>query len=81
MIDGGLQLGLLWTHAQKGVVSLPQRIAEFRGLRLPRPGEAILCRFVAKPVNASRTDFDFVFLAGEEAIAEIRGAEFIAYEP
>lgn len=80
MIDGGLQLGLLWTHAQKGLVSLPQRIAEFRSLRLPHPDETVLCRFVARPVNASRTDFDFAYFAGEELIAEIRGAEFIAYE-
>lgn len=80
MIDGGLQLGLLWTKARNSFLSLPQRIGSFRRLRAPRGGEGVICRFRAKLVNATRADFDFVFLQGGEAIAEIRDAEFIAYE-
>jgi NAD(P)-dependent dehydrogenase (short-subunit alcohol dehydrogenase family)/acyl carrier protein len=82
LLDGGLQLGLLWTHVRQGFPSLPQRIGELRIHRQPAPGEGIRCAFAARPKNATHVDFDFVFTsAGGEALAEILAAEFFAYEP
>jgi NAD(P)-dependent dehydrogenase (short-subunit alcohol dehydrogenase family) len=82
LIDGGLQLGLLWAKHQKGFVALPQRLGEVRVHRRPPRGEGLLCVFAARPRSASHIDFDFRFqtLAGE-CLAEIANAEFFAYQP
>ncbi len=81
MIDGGLQLGLLWCVAERGFPALPQRLGELRILRAARPGEGVRCSFAAKPKSGSRVDFDFVFSAESgETLAEILDAEFFAYE-
>jgi NADP-dependent 3-hydroxy acid dehydrogenase YdfG len=81
LIDGGLQLGLLWAVREKGFPALPQRLGEVRIHRQPQPGEAVRCLFAARPNGAAHIDFDFVYgtLAGE-VLAEIRDAEFFAYE-
>jgi acyl transferase domain-containing protein/NADP-dependent 3-hydroxy acid dehydrogenase YdfG len=82
LLDGGLQLGLLWTSVQKGFPALPQRSGELRIHRSPMPGEAIGCTFAARPRNATHVDFDFVFTSPTgEVLAEILAAEFFAYEP
>jgi len=49
--------------------------------RQPQPGEAVRCLFAARPNGSAHVDFDFVYgtLAGE-VLAEIRDAEFFAYE-
>jgi NAD(P)-dependent dehydrogenase (short-subunit alcohol dehydrogenase family) len=81
LIDGGLQLGLLWAVRERGFPALPQRLGEVRIHRQPAPDEAVRCAFAARPNGAAHIDFDFVYgTLGGEVLAEIRDAEFFAYE-
>jgi hypothetical protein len=79
VLDGGLQLGLLWAYGEGRSLMLPQKIARIDILARRPAAEPVRCRFRARPVSDSRIDFDFWFetIAGAP-LAEVHGGEFYA---
>jgi hypothetical protein len=81
LLDGGLQLGLLWAAHEQNMLALPQRLGAVRVQRQPERGEPVHCAFSARPNGTTHIDFDFVFATLDgDVLAEIRDAEFYAYE-
>ncbi len=78
-MDGGLQLGLLWSAERHGPPLLPQRVGEFVLRDVPPSDAPLRCAFRAREKGAGRADFDFVYaLEDGTVVAEIRDAEFYA---
>lgn len=78
-MDGGLQLGLLWSAERHGPPLLPQRVGEFVLRDMPPSNAPLRCAFRAREKGAGRADFDFVYaLEDGTVVAEIRDAEFYA---
>ena len=79
MLDGGLQLGLLWASLHQPSLVLPQKIGRLVQYRTAPEASLIRCTFRAKLVNEKRIDFDFYYATQDgELIAEIIDAEFYA---
>jgi len=82
IVDGGLQLGLLWASALGRSLMLPQRIGRVV-LNRPFPENAVVrCRFAARPINDKRVDYDVAFETMDGArVAALEGVEFYAAGP
>jgi len=82
IVDGGLQLGLLWASALGRSLMLPQRIGRVV-LNRPFPENAVVrCRFAARPINDKRVDYDVTFETMDGArVAALEGVEFYAAGP
>ena len=82
IVDGGLQLGLLWASALGRSLMLPQRIGRVV-LNRPFPENAVVrCRFAARPINDKRVDYDVAFETTDGArVAALEGVEFYAAGP
>jgi len=82
IVDGGLQLGLLWASALGRSLMLPQRIGRVV-LNRPFPENAVVrCRFAARPINDKRVDNDVAFETMDGArVAALEGVEFYAAGP
>ena len=82
IVDGGLQLGLLWASALGRSLMLPQRIGRVV-LNRPFPENAVVrCRFAARPINDKRVDYNVAFETMDGArVAALEGVEFYAAGP
>ena len=82
IVDGGLQLGLLWASALGRSLMLPQRIGRVV-LNRPFPENGVVrCRFAARPINDKRVDYDVAFETMDGArVAALEGVEFYAAGP
>jgi len=82
IVDGGLQLGLLWASALGRSLMLPQRIGRVV-LNRPFPENAVVrCRFAARLINDKRVDYDVAFETMDGArVAALEGVEFYAAGP
>lgn len=79
MVDGGLQLCLLWVKLHGRSLMLPQRIGRLV-IYEPFPDNSSLrCRFAAHPVSDKRVEFDLVFETTQgRLVAALAGVEFYA---
>lgn len=76
IVDGGLQLAILWASANGLPLVLPQRIGRVV-LHRPFGGDALHCRLAAHPVSDKRVDYDIAFeTADGTLVAELAGVEF-----
>ena len=76
IVDGGLQLAILWASAQGLPLVLPQRIGRMV-LHRPFGDGGLHCRLAAHPVSDKRVDYDIAFeTADGTLIAELAGVEF-----
>ncbi|MFY1599784.1 SDR family NAD(P)-dependent oxidoreductase, partial [Micromonospora sp. WMMD737] len=77
MVDGGLQLGILWASAQGHPLVLPVRVGRAVFHRAPGDGGTMCCRIAAHPVSDKQVDFDIVIeTADGTPVAELAGVEF-----
>jgi len=76
LLDGGLQVAVLWAQRKLGVASLPTTIAR---LHIYRPGPAagiVRCVLAGREASHERAVSDAVFLASDgSVVAELRGIE------
>ncbi len=77
VLDGGLQMGILWASANGRPLVLPLRIGRVDLHRPANGGGVLRCRIAARPISDKRVDFDMAFetMAGER-VAELAGVEF-----
>ena len=76
IIDGGLQLAILWASANGLPLVLPQRIGRVV-LHRPFGDGGLHCRLAAHPVSDKRVDYDIAFeTADGTLVAELSGVEF-----
>ena len=76
IVDGGLQLAILWASAQGLPLVLPQRIGRMV-LHRPFGDGGLHCRLAAHPVSDKRVDYDIAFeTADGTLVAELAGVEF-----
>jgi NADP-dependent 3-hydroxy acid dehydrogenase YdfG len=76
IVDGGLQLAILWASANGLPLVLPQRIGRVV-LHRPFGGDALHCRLAAHPVSDKRVDYDIAFESADGTlVAELAGVEF-----
>ncbi|MGB3484679.1 MAG: SDR family NAD(P)-dependent oxidoreductase [Mycobacterium sp.] len=79
LVDGGLQLGILWASAQGLPLVLPVRIGRAVFHRPFTDGGVLRSRLAAHPVSDKRVDFDIVFESQAGVlVAELEGVEFYA---
>jgi hypothetical protein len=73
LIDGGLQMALLWGLQQKGRSSLPTGMKGFRTFEAGDPGQLLRCDLRARTVSQHQHTFDIHIstLAGQP-VAELR---------
>jgi acyl transferase domain-containing protein len=77
LLDGGMQLGVLWSSCLHQRLILPQRIGSYRRYASPIAGEAVRCSFRVRPMDSNRINFDLHYaMPNGTVIAEIRDAEF-----
>jgi short-subunit dehydrogenase len=76
IVDGGLQLAILWASANGLPLVLPQRIGRV-ALHRPFGDDSVHCRLAAHPVSDKRVDYDIAFeTADGTLVAELSGVEF-----
>ena len=76
IVDGGLQLAILWANANGLPLVLPQRIGRVV-LHRPFGDDALRCRLAAHPVSDKRVDYDIAFETTDGTlVAELSGVEF-----
>ena len=76
IVDGGLQLAILWASANGLPLVLPQRIGRVV-LHRPFGDGGLHCRLAAHPVSDKRVDYDIAFeTADGTLVAELSGVEF-----
>jgi len=75
-IDAGLQAMIVWTSAQAGGASLPNRFGCYRQFdRFPREGTTVAVRIQSRSDNAVAADLDWVDAEGK-VVARLTGCEF-----
>jgi hypothetical protein len=78
MLDGGLQLALLWTRNVLDGASLPMALGELRMYREGIANGPVLCVLYARQVHDARAVCDIAFVDGTGAvIAEMLGVETV----
>ena len=76
IVDGGLQLAILWANANGLPLVLPQRIGRVV-LHRPFGDDVLRCRLAAHPVSDKRVDYDIAFETTDGTlVAELSGVEF-----
>ena len=76
IVDGGLQLAILWANANGLPLVLPQRIGRVV-LHQPFGDDVLRCRLAAHPVSDKRVDYDIAFETTDGTlVAELSGVEF-----
>jgi hypothetical protein len=77
VLDGGLQMGLLWGFEQMGEPSLPMAELRYRQYRrFPRAGVRALLEVRSR--SARRFTGDLTFLEGDQLVASCEGIEWVA---
>jgi len=76
LMDGGLQLALLWVKHKLGAASLPTRVGAYRGYK-PLAGGPIECVARCRVVGKSKTVTDVKFVSNGQVIAELDDVETV----
>ncbi len=77
MVDGGLQLCILWACTQGHPLVLPVRVGHAVLHQEPGGGGTMRCRIAAHPVSDKQVDYDIVIETADGApVAELAGVEF-----
>jgi len=78
LLDGGLQLALLWTEHMTGGHSLPTAIEAVQIHRGGLPSEAVWCVVEGREAKADKCVSDIYFIDGNDVlIAQLRGVETV----
>ena len=68
LLDGGLQLALLWERKRSGLASLPTRLGKMHWYEAAKPGGPVTCELMLKKATNLVATWSIVFTNVEKQI-------------